>query len=147
MQASPISITGELTVEEAFSRVLQGNLVGVEEWAPVALAGEDVEGVHQMRVRLRRMRSALTVFRTAIPKAATKSFAKDMRWASKALDRARDLDVYITENLSSTGKGRQRRLREIAEKHRQDAYGKVGSFITGQRYADLCKKIERMDRS
>jgi len=103
MQTSSISITGDLTVEEAFSRILLGNLAGVEEWAPVALAGEDIEGVHQMRVCLRRMRSALTVFRIAIPKAATKSFAKDMRWASKALDRARDLDVYITENLASKG--------------------------------------------
>jgi len=141
MQASSISITEELTVEEAFSRILQGNLSGVREWTPVALAGEDIEGVHQMRVCLRRMRSALTVFRAAIPKKATKSFAKDMRWASKALDRARDLDVYITENLASKGKGRQRSLRKIAERHRQEAYGKVGSFIKGQRYLDLCKKL------
>ena len=141
MQTSSVSLTEDLTVEDAFSRVLQGNLSGVKEWAPVALAGEDIEGVHQMRVCLRRMRSALTVFRTAIPKKATKSFAKDMRWASKALDRARDLDVYITENLASKRKGRQRSLRKIAERHREEAYGKVGSFIKGQRYADLCKKL------
>ena len=94
-----------------------------------------------MRVCLRRMRSALTVFRTAIPKSATKFFAQDMRRASKALDRARDLDVYITENLASKGKGQQRRLSKIAEKHRQKAYEKVGSFIKGQSYVDLCKKI------
>ena len=141
MQTPSSLITEDLTVEEAFSQVLQGNLSGVKEWAPVALAGEDIEGVHQMRVCLRRMRSALTVYRTAIPKKATKSFAKDMRWASKALDRARDLDVYITENLASKRKGQQRSLRKIAESHREKAYGKVGSFIKGKEYADLCKKI------
>ena len=86
MQTSSISIGGELTIEEAFARVLQGNLARVREWAPVALAGEDIEGVHQMRVCLRRMRSALSVFRTAIPKKATKSFSNEMRWAAKALD-------------------------------------------------------------
>ena len=147
MQSSSVSLTENLTVEEAFSRVLHGNLSGVKEWAPVALAGDDIEGVHQMRVCLRRMRSALTVFGTAIPKTATKSFAKDMRWASKALDRARDLDVYITENLASKGKGRHRSLRKIAEKHRQDAYGKVGSFIKGQRYAGLCKRLSEWTKA
>ena len=100
-----------------------------------------------MRVCLRRMRSALTVFRSAIPKTATKSFAKDMRRASNALDRARDLDVYITENLASKGKGRKRKLSDIAEKHRRDAYGKVSAFIKGQRYADLCKRISAWSES
>ena len=61
-----------------------------------------------MRVCIRRMRSALTVFREAIPRKVTASFAKEMRWAVQALDRARDLDVYITENLSSKEKNNRR---------------------------------------
>jgi CHAD domain-containing protein len=141
MQTSSISIGGELTIEETFAQVLLGNLVHVTEWAPVALAGEDIEGVHQMRVCLRRMRSALTVFRTAIPKKASKSFSNEMRWAAKALDRARDLDVYIAENLASRPKGHQKRLRRLAEQHREQAYRQVERFITGTRYSELCKEF------
>lgn len=141
MQASSIPITGDSTIEEAFVRVLQGNLSGVKNWAPVALDGEDIEGVHQMRVCIRRMRSALTVFQTAVPKKVTKSFSKEMRWAAKALDRARDLDVYLAENFSSREKGDRKQLRKVAEKHRKHAYKQVENLIKGKRYEKLCKEF------
>ena len=141
MQTKATAIEGDLTVEEAFARILQNNLASVQEWAPIALRGEDIEGVHQMRVCLRRMRSALTVFRSAIRKKTTKSLSNEIRWAAKALDRARDLDVYITENLTSKGNGHQKRLRKIAEKHRQEAYEQVEELIKGRRYAALCKEF------
>jgi CHAD domain-containing protein len=141
MQTKFTAIEVDLTVEEAFARVLQNNLAGVQEWAPVALRREDIEGVHQMRVCLRRMRSALTVFRSALRKKTIKSFSNEMRWAAKALDRARDLDVYIMENLASKGNRHQRKLRKIAEKYRQEAYAQVEEFIKGRRYAALCKEF------
>ncbi len=141
MQASSVLITGDLTIEEAFVRVLRGNLSGVKNWAPVALDGEDIEGVHQMRVCIRRMRSALTVFQTAVPKKVTKSFSKEMRWAAKALDRARDLDVYLAENFSSREKGDRKQLRKVAEKHRKHAYKQVENLIKGKRYEKLCKEF------
>ena len=133
MQASSIPIAGDSTIEESLVRVLMGNLSGVKNWAPVALDGEDIEGVHQMRVCIRRMRSALTVFQSAVPKKVTKSFSKEMRWAAKALDRARDLDVYLEENFSSREKGNRKRLRKVAEKHRKHAYKKVENLIRGKR--------------
>ncbi len=139
MQTKSTTIEANLTVEEAFARVLQNNLASVQKWAPVALRGEDIEGVHQMRVCLRRMRSALTVFRSAIRKKTTKSLSNEIRWAAKALDRARDLDVYITENLASKGNRHQKRLREIAEKHRREAYVQVEELIKGRRYSALCE--------
>ncbi len=140
-KSTAISIKGGQTVESAFEHVLRNNLTGAQAWEPVALAGDDIEGVHQMRVCLRRMRSALTVFRAAIPRKVTSSFAKEMRWAAKALDRARDLDVYITENLSSKGKKQEKKLNKIARKHRKDAYQRVGYFIQGRRYAKLCREF------
>jgi hypothetical protein len=48
--------------------------------------------------------------------------AKEMRWAAKALDRARDLDVYIAENLPSAGRKAETKMRDIALKHREEAY-------------------------
>ena len=141
MVTNSTAIEAGLTVEEAFVRVLQNNLTGMQEWAPVALRGKDIEGVHQMRVCLRRMRSALTIFSSAIRKKTTQSFSNKMRSAAKALDRARDLDVYITENLVSKGTGQQKKLRKIAEKHRQKAYAQVEELIKGQQYAALCKEF------
>ncbi len=138
-KSTTISIEGGQTVENAFEQVLRSNLTSAQAWEPVALAGDDIEGVHQMRVCIRRMRSALTVFRAAIPRKVTGSFAKEMRWAAKALDRARDLDVYITETLSSKGKKQEKKLGKIARKHRENAYRQVVRFIQGRRYAKLCR--------
>ncbi len=91
------------TVEDAFRHILLANLSAVHEWEPVAVKGGDVEGVHQMRVRFRRMRSALSAFRPAVPRKVTAPFAQDMRQAGKTLDDARDLNVYIADNFSSKG--------------------------------------------
>lgn len=131
---SNTSVNSGQTVEEAFECILKANLTSVKEWEPVALAGEDIEGVHQMRVGLRRMRSALSVFQSAIPRRLTRPLAKEIRWAAKALDRARDLDVYITENLhGKAGKSRQK-IKRLAEVHRDAAYKRVRRIIQCQRY-------------
>jgi CHAD domain-containing protein len=126
------------SVGEAFEQILRANLVATREWEPVVLAGEDPEGIHQMRVCLRRMRSALAVFRPAIPRKVTRSFLEEMRCAAKTFDRPRDLDVYIAENLSSECDEQMAKLRRLAMKHRDMAYSEATEFIQGKRYAKLC---------
>ena len=65
------------------------------------LDSRDPEGVHQFRVALRRLRSALVVFKSVLP-------ADDAAWlegeASELIDLlgpARDWDVFITETLAA----------------------------------------------
>ena len=122
----------EQTVESAFNHILRTNLASIERSEPVALVGKDIEGVHDIRVGLRRIRSALTVFRPVIPCRVTKPLAKDLRWAAKELDRARDLDVYIARNLS--GKKSQAKMRALATKQRDKAYQRVRHLLKGKRY-------------
>lgn len=135
------SVNPHQTVEEAFRAILETNLFSVKEWEPIAITGEDIEGVHQMRVGLRRMRSALSVFRPAIPKMVTRSFANDMRWAAKALDRARDLDVYITDNFQAKGNKHQRKIQCIAKEHREEAYSRVRGIIQRKRYSTFNREL------
>ena len=127
------------SVEQAFEQILRTNLVTTREWEPVVLLGEDPEGIHQMRVCLRRMRSALAVFRAAIPRKVTRSFLEEMRWAARTFDRPRDLDVYIAENLSSECDEQMAKLRRLAIEQRDRAYELAADFIQGKRYAKLCE--------
>jgi len=122
------------TVEEAFKHILEANLASVKVWEPIALAGEDIEGVHQMRVGLRRMRSALNLFQPAIPRKLSRPLSKEMRWAARALDRARDLDVYITENFPGKGNKHQQKMQRIARRHRDEAYSRVRNIVQSKRY-------------
>ena len=65
------------------------------------LASGDVEFVHQLRVGLRRLRSALRLFGPVIDPAETAPFAEDLRWSANALGACRDWDVFVTGTLPS----------------------------------------------
>ncbi len=146
-QQKTTEVNTKHTVEDAFRHILLTNLGSVHAWEPVAVKGKDIEGVHQMRVGFRRMRSALTVFRPVLPREVTAPFAQDMRWAGKTLDGARDLDVYIADNLTAKGGKAQKRMRRIAIRRRSKIYDQVRQFVGGRRYArfndDLSRWLDR----
>jgi CHAD domain-containing protein len=56
--------------------------------------GVDPEYLHQMRVGLRRLRSALLAFRELVPKKAAKPIVERLRDLMPALGAARDWDVF-----------------------------------------------------
>lgn len=55
-----------------------------------ALAGDDPEFIHQLRVALRRLRSMLKLFKVDAPQ-------EDLKWLAATLGGARDWDVFVTE--------------------------------------------------
>ena len=93
-----------LTVEEAFValtrscvRQWQGNVAGASH----AEADQAVEFIHQVRVALRRLRSALKVFAPALPNAFTETWPQRLRDNADRFGPARDLDVLRTELLDA----------------------------------------------
>ncbi len=137
-------IHAKQSVEDVFRQIIWADLDRINGWVPVALAGEDIEGVHQMRVGLRRMRSALTLFRSAIPRRVTRKLAGEMRWSARQLDRARDLDVYIEDNLSreATDKDKsKKRLRRVAVARKKAVYRQVRAFIRGKRFRAFNRRL------
>ena len=132
-----------LTVSEAIGTILSHNLQYLAEWESSARSPEDIEGVHQTRVAFRRMRSALTIFRPAIPKQVSARWAGEMRELAGRLGAARDLDVFIDEALGSI-RGKlalpgAEKLETLVRRHRDVAYGEVRTMLDGDQYA-LFKK-------
>lgn len=64
------------------------------------LLGQDSEGVHQMRVALRRLRSALDIFAAILPAGWLAAMLDDLRWLNTPLGQRRDLDVFVEETLA-----------------------------------------------
>jgi CHAD domain-containing protein len=60
-----------------------------------ALAGEDIEGVHDMRVASRRLRAALELFRDVFPRRRLKPLLRQVKDLADALGEVRDTDVLI----------------------------------------------------
>src|SRR5215510_10728233 len=62
---------------------------------PALLAG-DPEGVHQMRVGLRRLRAAISLFADILPDPQTAVLKDDLKWLTGELGPARELEVLVT---------------------------------------------------
>jgi CHAD domain-containing protein len=60
-------------------------------------AGDDIEHVHDMRVAVRRMRTAFRLFGEYYRRGSIKRFQKDLRDTGRALGAVRDLDVFNRE--------------------------------------------------
>ncbi len=132
-------IHAEQSVSEAFATILRHNFNHIGQWEQAARSWEDIEGVHQVRVAFRRMRSALSAFRSAVPKDATAAWADDMRWLAGECGPARDLDVFIDEGLEPLqGKlslpGADEMM-AVAGEHRAMAYETVRRMLDSERYA------------
>jgi CHAD domain-containing protein len=85
-------------VEDAFVQIL-GQLVTVLlQWAPAVAAnpaGQDPEPVHQMRVTIRRLRSALALFAPILAGPDMAAIKAGLKQAGTWLGPARDWDVFL----------------------------------------------------
>jgi CHAD domain-containing protein len=63
------------------------------------LDGAGPEAAHQLRVGLRRLRSALGLFRDAAGSAETRRLGEEARWLAAEVGRLRDLDVIVDDVL------------------------------------------------
>ena len=90
--------TGEQSLSvlsaEGLLRLLLGTEVGLLVRSdPVARRGLDPEGVHQLRVGARRLRSELKVLARAIKPAPLRYLLAELRWMGGVLGRQRDVDI------------------------------------------------------
>lgn len=99
VKASPIRLAADISAEEAFIAVIDACLRHAEANRPAVLQGQ-MEGVHQMRVAFRRLRSGLKLFRPVVPREASAALVEELRWLNGWLGPARDWDVFLEEGLA-----------------------------------------------
>jgi len=107
-----------------------------------ALDGRDIEGVHQMRVALRRLRAAMGFFGPWLPPAQAEWFEREVKWLARKLGAVRDLDVLLAEILAPVRKarGRDRDLKLLVDTVRgrqAEAHGSLAEAIVSPRYTSL----------
>jgi CHAD domain-containing protein len=139
----PLPITREQSASEVFATILRHNYDYMLTWLDSARSWDDIEGVHQVRVSFRRMRSALSLFRDAVPREVTDVWNEEMRWIAGELGDARDLDVFIDEALGPAAAvlplpGADR-LRQLAEQGRAQVYReRVVPMLESERFQRFC---------
>lgn len=147
VSANPPKLHHKMKASEALTAIVQECLTHLQSNQDMVLYGKDVEGVHQMRVALRRLRSALNVFGCVSSKQHCKYLIAELKWITGILGNARDLDVLITQTMPPLIKHLQNEpslilLEKQARKHRLQAYADTREAINAQRYQRLLLTLE-----
>jgi triphosphatase len=99
LKADKLDFPSDISLEDGMRESLRAC---IHQWLAnqaAAFDGRDTEGVHQMRVALRRLRSAIAFFADYIPDPPLTDFKEQARWAAGGLGPARDWDVFLAETL------------------------------------------------
>ena len=98
-KAAPIRLDGQATQTEAARTVVGAGLEQLQANEEGLLTSTNPEFVHQARVALRRVRSAIRIFRDAIGTERAEAWRSALGETGRALGVARDWDVFGTEVL------------------------------------------------
>lgn len=97
-KASPVNLRPGMSLGSAFGAITASCLNHLLSNESGMLEGRDVEYLHQMRVAVRRQRSALSIF-SPLFATDSNSIARELRWLARQIGSARDWDVFVTETL------------------------------------------------
>ncbi len=141
------------TVAEALGLVITHLTRVLLHWAgPIAtvVPGQDTEPVHQMRVAVRRLRSALAVFRRASggPEGAAlfRTIGSELKTLAAVLGAARDWDVFLAGDGHAIGQAfaddkRVGTLLAAASRKRTAAYAAVAAQLASPGWARLALRL------
>ncbi|AZQ55663.1 CYTH and CHAD domain-containing protein [Burkholderia cenocepacia] len=101
VKAKPVQLKKHESVEDAFCQIVRNCLDQVHANERGVESGHDPSSVHQMRVGLRRLRSALDLFEKVIP--AYPGLDDALRWIAGELGAARDWEVLAGTTLEHAG--------------------------------------------
>jgi CHAD domain-containing protein len=136
-------LPSELSVAEAFAHAV-GHLSDVIlHFAPAAAHGRDgPEPVHQMRVAVRRLRSAIKVFGRAVSSPVVEAVDAGLKALAGKLAPTRDWDVFATETGAAVADAlpseqRLQRLLAATERRRRVCHNELRAFLGSTEFRRL----------
>ena len=151
-KAPPLVLYPAMTGMQAFETLLRHNLTHILANERAAREGHDPEGVHQVRLAVRRLRSVLSLFRSVVPAETVVALNEELRWLAGEFAPARNLDVFVDELLRPVQAAFAddpdlAALEAMARARRGGAYEQVrAAFATG-RYTAVLLQIGRLIES
>jgi inorganic triphosphatase YgiF len=139
--AKRIEFANDMAAGRAFQAIARATVRHFSENADAVRNG-DSEGIHQMRVGLRRLRAATSLFSTLLTAAGTEKIKSELKWLTNELAPAREIDVFVKENIKpATREALLRRggkaiKEEFAEKRAQ-AFASAKRAVDSERFRRL----------
>ncbi|MDZ4737118.1 MAG: CHAD domain-containing protein [Rhodospirillaceae bacterium] len=146
VKSAPLVLDADMTVGAGLMAMIENCLQLYHRNSVVLRHGDDPEGIHQMRVALRRLRALIGACRDTLPADMFAYLTEALRWLQQQLGPARDWDVFIAETLAPM----QRRLPDdgdlptlqiAAAARREDAYRHAKETIDDRRHCEIMLRI------
>jgi inorganic triphosphatase YgiF len=102
-KARPIDLAAGTSAREGFKVIGRACLKQIIDNKPALLAG-DAEGVHQMRVGLRRLRAAISLFGALLRDPRSAAIKTELKWLTGELGPARELEVLMQRVIAPVQK-------------------------------------------
>jgi inorganic triphosphatase YgiF len=139
--AAGIELDPEASTADAFQTIALSCLDHATANAR-AVRGGDTEGIHQMRVGLRQLRAAMSVFKELLSGRETKEIKIELKWLTEELGPARDFDVLIEGQVrpmrrSGSITAELGVLEDDLEAKRSAGLEKAKSALDSERYREL----------
>ncbi|RTE94080.1 CYTH and CHAD domain-containing protein [Bradyrhizobium sp. LVM 105] len=139
--AESIALKAGLSPREAFRLIAHSTLRQITSNAD-PVRDRNAEGVHQMRVGLRRLRAAISLFADLLPRASTARIKTELKWLTGELAPAREIDVFLNESIRPiTEQGVPRRgaraIRKRFSRQRMAAFERARAAVMSARYRRL----------
>jgi inorganic triphosphatase YgiF len=136
-KAEPVNVTAEHAVDDVIALLVGACWHHLLNNYAVAKEGFDPEGVHQMRVALRRLRTICALFRRETPSPSFEAINGEARWLMRQLGQVRDWDVFATTLVSRLAATAPEvdlgGLREAVEQRRKSSYGALQVVLADPR--------------
>jgi inorganic triphosphatase YgiF len=155
VKAASVALTPHVSCEQAFRTIARACLRQLVANRGVTLSG-NAEGLHQMRVALRRLRAAISLFGGMLSDRQTQELKGRLKWIGGELGPAREFDVFLKHVVlplrrdKPDGPGVRVLAREL-ERERAEAFERAHAAIESSSFRklmlDLAAWIEAGDWS
>jgi inorganic triphosphatase YgiF len=146
-RARAIALGPEMSGRDAFVAIARACLRHVRANESCARLGQDAEGVHQLRVGVRRLRALIGAYRREISAEIGDYLARELDWLQAQCGAARDWDVFTAESLHRLrarlpGDPAVSAMLQAAATLCDEAYVSLRATLDDPRYTELLLRLQ-----
>ena len=138
-----LGLDKQQTTDSALRDILRHLLENIEANIPGTIADTDSEFLHDLRVAVRRSRSALTRIKGVFPPSAVEKFNQELRWIGSITGTCRDLDVHLLalpnmqNHLPSNLRSSLQAFENYLHSRKTEEHGRLAELLRSPRMLDF----------
>ncbi len=144
-KADPVVLSPDTATRDAFGVIAASCVKQVIDNKPALLAG-DPEGVHQMRIGLRRLRAAISLFSDILQQSEKEAIQNELKWLAQELGPAREFEVFLTRVVAPARRHHtrlmgMRRLSDDLVEQRRSSDERARNAVRSERFRHLLLNV------